>query len=204
MNAIRHPQLDDALSSIRAQWNRSAELGLILGTGAGDVARSLDVEAAFSCRDLGGFPDFTAPGHEGELVCGTLAGRTVVAMRGRCHFYEGYRDDGQLGWPVALLSCESRGMIVDRTTALGKTLYHLPRAQRRIVSGLRVADLDGGGTQVRSSFAVFETLVGECTTVLASGGSRDVVAYEGGVLKFAKRLLILDAALVPNSLVFPL
>ena len=114
------------------------------------------------------------------------------------------KENVERGWPVALLSCESRGMIVDRTTALGKTLYHLPRAQRRIVSGLRVADLDGGGTQVRSSFAVFETLVGECTTVLASGGSRDVVAYEGGVLKFAKRLLILDAALVPNSLVFPL
>jgi salicylate 5-hydroxylase small subunit len=108
------------------------------------------------------------------------------------------------GWPVALLSCESRGMMVDRTAAIERTLYHLPRAQRRLVSGLRVTGVEAGGTQVRSSFAVFETLVGEHTTVLASGGSRDVVAYEGGALKFAKRLLILDSALVPNSLVFPL
>ncbi len=113
------------------------------------------------------------------------------------------KENVEQGWPVALMSCESRGMIIDRTTAIQRTLYHLPRAQRRLVSGLRVTGVEASGTQVRSSFAVFETLVGEHTTVLASGGSRDVVAYEGGTLKFAKRVLILDAALVPNSLVFP-
>lgn len=114
------------------------------------------------------------------------------------------KENADRGWPIALLNCESRGMIVDRTVAIQKTLYYLPRLQRRLVSGLRVTGVDGAGAQVRASFALFETLVGEHTKVLASGRSLDVVAHEGGALKFVKRVVVVDASLVPNSLPFPI
>ena len=96
-------------------------------------------------------------------------------------------------------------MIVDRSIAIDKTLYFLPRMQRRVVSGIRVTEVeDDGSVHVRTSFAVFETLAGEHTTVLASGRSNDVVTRKDGALKFAKRTCVLDASLVPNSLPVPI
>lgn len=121
-----------------------------------------------------------------------------------CSYLVTTKENVERGWPIALLNCESRGMIVDRTIAIQKTLYYLPRMQRRLVSGIRVTGVEGAGTLVRASFALFETLVGEHTTVLATGRSLDVVAHEGGALKFAKRVIIVDASLVPNSLPFPI
>jgi purine-nucleoside phosphorylase len=47
----------------------------------------------FPYAQIPGFPVSTAPGHAGRLVCGTLAGKSVIAMQGRFHFYEGYPMD---------------------------------------------------------------------------------------------------------------
>lgn len=121
-----------------------------------------------------------------------------------CSYLVTSRENVEQGWPVALLNCETRGMIVDRAVAIQKTLYYLPRQQRRLVSGLRVVGVEGAATRVRAAFAIFETLVGEHTKVLATGRSLDVVAREGGALKFVERACVLDAALVPNSLPFPI
>ncbi len=121
-----------------------------------------------------------------------------------CSYLVTTRENVEQGWAVALLNCESRGMVEDRTIAIRKTLYYLPRAQRRLVSGIRATGVDAEGTHVRASFAVFETMVGEHTKVLATGRSLDIVAREGGALKFVKRACVLDASLVPNSLPFPI
>jgi salicylate 5-hydroxylase small subunit len=121
-----------------------------------------------------------------------------------CSYLVTTRENVEQGWPIALLNCESRGMIVDRTIAIQKTLYYLPRMQRRIVTGVRATGVGPAGTLVRASFALFETMVGEHTKVLATGRSNDVVAHEGGALKFVKRVVVVDASLVPNSLPFPI
>jgi 3-phenylpropionate/cinnamic acid dioxygenase small subunit len=76
--------------------------------------------------------------------------------------------------------------------------------QRRLVSGARLVGADETGAHVRASFAVFETLVGEHTTLFATGRFLDVVRYEGDALKFVKRTCVLDASLVPSSLPFPI
>lgn len=114
------------------------------------------------------------------------------------------RENVERGWPITLLSCESHGMIVDRCVAIQNTLYFLPRTQRRVVSGLRVTSTEADCVHVRCSFAVFETLSGEHTKVLASGRAEDVVIRQDGALKFAKRSCVLDASLVPNSLPVPI
>jgi purine-nucleoside phosphorylase len=57
----------------------------------GKLAEEIRVEVTFRYEDLPHFPRSSAPTHKGQLVCGTLAGKTVVAMEGRFHFYEGYR-----------------------------------------------------------------------------------------------------------------
>lgn len=65
-------------------------VGLVLGSGLGELADTIDAEAVIPFRDVPHFPVSTVAGHRGELVLGRLGGRPVVAMRGRVHYYEGW------------------------------------------------------------------------------------------------------------------
>jgi purine-nucleoside phosphorylase len=85
--------------AVRSRWSLQPSAGLILGTGLGRLARQIDVHESFDCADLPHLPRSTAIGHRGRLVCGTLGGVAMVAMEGRCHFYEGYSMQ-QLTLPV--------------------------------------------------------------------------------------------------------
>jgi purine-nucleoside phosphorylase len=84
-------QIQEAAAAVRAKWSGTPKVGIILGTGLGKLAEEIRVEVTFRYEDLPHFPRSSAPTHKGQLVCGTLAGKTVVAMEGRFHFYEGYR-----------------------------------------------------------------------------------------------------------------
>lgn len=66
------------------------EVAIVLGSGLGDFAKNLEVEAIMDYSDLEGFPVSTAPGHEGRFIFGTLNGVKMVCMKGRIHYYEGY------------------------------------------------------------------------------------------------------------------
>jgi purine-nucleoside phosphorylase len=63
---------------------------LVLGSGLGGVADRLERAERIRFRDLPGFPGTTVAGHAGEMVCGRLAGREVIAQSGRFHVYEGH------------------------------------------------------------------------------------------------------------------
>jgi purine-nucleoside phosphorylase len=65
-------------------------VGLVAGTGLSGLAASLTGGREVACATLPGFPRATAPGHEGRLVCGEMAGRPVALLAGRLHLYEGY------------------------------------------------------------------------------------------------------------------
>lgn len=88
---------------IAARWNRRPRFGIILGTGAGDIADAITPEATIEYPDVPHFPRSTAIGHKGQLVCGTLAGQPVIAMQGRFHLYEGYPVD-QATLPVHVMA----------------------------------------------------------------------------------------------------
>ena len=65
-------------------------MGLILGTGLGELARQIEEEASWDYGSIPHFPVSTATSHRGRLIAGTLAGTPVLAMEGRVHGYEGY------------------------------------------------------------------------------------------------------------------
>lgn len=83
-------QITEACEVISARWSTPPKVGLVLGTGLGDVAEQIETSAAIAYEEIPHFPVSTAPSHAGRLVCGTLAGVPLVAMEGRFHFYEGY------------------------------------------------------------------------------------------------------------------
>lgn len=66
------------------------QIGLILGSGLGVLATEVSDAAFVPYSDIPRFPVSTVEGHKGRFVLGTLAGKKVIAMQGRFHFYEGY------------------------------------------------------------------------------------------------------------------
>ncbi|MHB1225049.1 MAG: purine-nucleoside phosphorylase [Gemmatimonadaceae bacterium] len=87
---------------VRAVWPHAPVAAIILGTGLGGLAGRMTVQATIPYADLPGFPLSTVESHAGRLLCGTLAGRPVVAMQGRFHRYEGYTLQ-QATFPVRVL-----------------------------------------------------------------------------------------------------
>ncbi len=67
------------------------ELALILGSGLGDYADTMEVVETLDYHDIEGFPVSTVPGHKGRFVFGNVGGVPIVAMQGRVHYYEGYK-----------------------------------------------------------------------------------------------------------------
>ena len=69
---------------------RKILLGIVLGSGLGSLADAIEDPVVVPYKDLPGFPVSTAVGHKGNFIVGTLGGKTVIAMQGRIHYYEGY------------------------------------------------------------------------------------------------------------------
>ncbi|MBY0229658.1 MAG: purine-nucleoside phosphorylase, partial [Gemmataceae bacterium] len=95
-------QINEAVAAIRARWQGAPTAGIILGTGLGGLAEEIAAEASIPYGDIPHFSVSTAPSHAGRLVCGTLAGKTVVAMEGRLHGYEGFTPQ-QITFPVRVM-----------------------------------------------------------------------------------------------------
>lgn len=94
--------IEAAAAAVRARFAAVPDVAIILGTGLGGLGREVQVTASIDYKDIPGFPLSTVESHAGRLLCGTLGGRTVVAMQGRFHRYEGYSLQ-QVTFPVRVL-----------------------------------------------------------------------------------------------------
>jgi purine-nucleoside phosphorylase len=102
MNYHEWDDVQEATRAVRARWGGSPLVGLVLGTGLGALAEEIDAEATLAYPEIPHFPRSTAQGHKGQLVCGRLAGQTIVAMEGRFHLYEGY-SASQVTFPIRVM-----------------------------------------------------------------------------------------------------
>jgi purine-nucleoside phosphorylase len=97
-----YDRVQAAAGVVRGRSALVPEIGIILGTGLGGLAREISVEAEVPYAEIPGFPLSTVETHAGRLLLGRLGGRPVVAMQGRFHRYEGY-DLQQVTFPVRVL-----------------------------------------------------------------------------------------------------
>jgi len=95
-------RVQTAAETVRGRSALVPEVGIILGTGLGGLAREIAVEAEVPYERIPGFPLSTVETHAGRLLLGRLGGRPVVAMQGRFHRYEGY-DLQQVTFPVRVM-----------------------------------------------------------------------------------------------------
>lgn len=95
-------QIEDARAFIVEKFDTPPVAGLILGTGLGGLAEQIETVATIPYGEIPHFPTSTVKEHAGQLVCGTLCGKPIVAMEGRFHFYEGYTMK-QVTFPVRVM-----------------------------------------------------------------------------------------------------
>jgi purine-nucleoside phosphorylase len=83
-------RLDEAVALVRERSTLAPRIGVVLGSGLGGFADSLDERTAIAFGEIPHFPAATVAGHGGALVMGRCSGVPVAVMKGRVHFYEGY------------------------------------------------------------------------------------------------------------------
>ncbi|HVE33847.1 MAG TPA: purine-nucleoside phosphorylase [Gemmatimonadaceae bacterium] len=103
--------VERAATAVRARFGERPDVGIILGTGLGRLGAEIEVVATIEYGDIPGFPLSTVESHGGRLLCGRLGGKTVVAMQGRFHRYEGYSLQ-QVSFPVRVLKALGAGILV--------------------------------------------------------------------------------------------
>lgn len=94
--------VEAAAAAVRAHFAHVPDVAIILGTGLGGLAAAIEQPVTIAYGEIPGFPLSTVESHAGRLLCGTIGGKTVVAMQGRFHRYEGYSLQ-QVTFPVRVL-----------------------------------------------------------------------------------------------------
>ncbi|MDX1429611.1 MAG: purine-nucleoside phosphorylase [Rhodothermales bacterium] len=95
--------MEEAATALRRRLSLDTRVGIILGTGLGDLAKQIDNEAVVPYEEIPHFPVSTVESHHGKLIYGRLDEFPVLAMQGRFHLYEGY-SAREVTFPVRVLA----------------------------------------------------------------------------------------------------
>lgn len=95
-------KLQEAVAYLRSKGIEAPEVGIVLGTGLSNLTREIEPIIELPYQDIPHFPVATVEFHLGKLIYGTLAGKKVLAMQGRFHYYEGYTMN-QIVFPIRVM-----------------------------------------------------------------------------------------------------
>lgn len=117
-------RVERAADVVRGRWPHTPDAAVILGTGLGALARAIEQPTTIEYPEIPDFPVSTVESHAGRLLCGTLAGKRVLAMQGRFHRYEGYTLQ-QVTFPVRVLrALGARTVVVSNACGVVRPDWH--------------------------------------------------------------------------------
>ena len=118
------------------------------------------------------------------------------------------RENADLNLPIAIMYCDSQGMLLDRVTAHRKANLFAAHFYRHLVSSIRVTGEDTGVFSVRSNYVVFRTAADAVqygtTEIYSAGAYHDKIVFEDDVAKFREKIVIADTCKISSLLVTPL
>ena len=97
-----YEKIIESKNYIETICTQKPKIGIILGSGLGAIVDAVEDKEYIPYKDIPNFPQSTVEGHEGTLVCGRIKGKTVIAMQGRFHYYEGYTMK-EVAYPVYVM-----------------------------------------------------------------------------------------------------
>ena len=95
-------KIQETAAFLKKETGFAAEVGIILGTGLGELVEHVEIQTSIDYENIPNFPLSTVETHKGKLIFGTLKKRKVVVMQGRFHYYEGYSMK-QITFPVRVM-----------------------------------------------------------------------------------------------------
>lgn len=95
-------KIEETAAFIKNAVGELPKIGIILGTGLGDLVNHIEISKELEYKNIPNFPVSTVEGHSGKLIFGNLGGKYIVAMQGRFHYYEGY-DMKEVTFPVRVM-----------------------------------------------------------------------------------------------------
>jgi purine-nucleoside phosphorylase len=95
-------QIQETVEAIRSVYKEAPRVGIVLGSGLGNLTSEITVDQELSYTEIPYFPVSTVEGHQGKLIFGTISGKRVVILSGRFHYYEGYSPE-QVVYPIRVL-----------------------------------------------------------------------------------------------------
>jgi len=111
-------RIKEAGKFIQSKTRIKPRIGIILGTGLGDLTKEIEIESKISYQNIPYFAVSTTPGHEGSLILGRLVGKMIMAMQGRFHFYEGYSLE-EITFPLRVMKYMGVNVIIESNAAGG-------------------------------------------------------------------------------------
>ncbi len=95
--------INNAADFLASRIPVSPRIGMITGTGLGDLTEKMDIDFRIPYKQIPNFPTSTVQGHKGTLVLGKISGKRVIAMEGRFHLYEGYTPH-EITFPIRVMA----------------------------------------------------------------------------------------------------
>jgi purine-nucleoside phosphorylase len=123
-----YSKLQEAAAFLQPLISQPIRTAVVLGSGLGNFTNEIVIEKEIPYEDIPHFPVSTVEGHHGKLIIGTIAGKPIIAMAGRFHFYEGYRAE-EVVFPIRVLKL------------LGITTLLISNAAGGVKPGFKVGDL---------------------------------------------------------------
>ena len=168
-------RLQDTVSYIRRKCDKRPLIGIVLGSGLGNLATEIIVEQEFDYAEIPHFPVSTVKGHGGKLIFGLLNGVPVLAMSGRFHFYEGYQP-AEVAYPIRVMN------------GLGVKTLLLSNAAGAVNPEYKVGDLVLINDHI--SFFTINPLIGPNDDQMGPRFPDMSEPYNKGILAMAKRIAV--------------
>ncbi len=124
-------KIEESILEIKKQTSIQPEIGIILGTGLGGLAKEIKIEASIPYENMPHFPISTVESHNGKLLIGELSGKKVIAMQGRFHYYEGYTMQ-QIVYPVRVMKMLGVNTLLV-SNACGSVNPYLPKCSLMLI-----------------------------------------------------------------------
>jgi 3-phenylpropionate/cinnamic acid dioxygenase small subunit len=113
------------------------------------------------------------------------------------------RENHLLGLPIAVIHCESKGMVKDRVHAAQESTMAEPRTFRHFITNIRVLEASDLEIRAQANVLIVQTMINRMTEIVLSGFYQDRIVRADGRLLFKERLCIYDSLLLPTSMIAP-
>ncbi|HEY9361663.1 MAG TPA: purine-nucleoside phosphorylase [Chitinophagaceae bacterium] len=168
-------KVKEAVDYLKSFYDQEPVTGIVLGSGLGNFIDEIQAEKVFDYNEIPHFPISTVEGHHGKFIFGTLAGKRVIAMAGRFHYYEGYTPQ-EVVFPIRVMKM------------LGIKSLIITNAAGGVNPGFHVGDLMIINDHI--SFSTINPLIGKNISELGPRFPDMSEPYNKEFIQHAKRIAL--------------